>query len=384
MLDFGRELLFKRAKLYLAMALGGALFLGTFWYQESEGCITNEMRNVFESGGAPGWNGVGRGHDMLLERPALMADLHALFMPGINEHLYHVIIGNEGTGKTTAIRGALLSLASPKAVVYCNVGSAKSFVVDLAKAVGYRPSFSVRARIWRWIEGEKINTPTVTWVKLKSKLDEVAKITSKPLVIVLDSADRLFEEDPAFFSELQRDAKDAADNGSPIYVFVLTKGRGLALLRSHSEWSRAALPFEVRDVADDEAVKLLRAKHKHMQPEEAEEAVRTITGGRFHLLYSFPAPSSKTIEVYRSQKFDATKAALNTIGLSYTHPFFARLSSSTSILGSTATAQLEEGQLSKLLEKNILSVRADGSYAFNSRHVESFFAGECWRFLSFL
>jgi hypothetical protein len=187
-------------------------------------------------------------------------------------------------------------------------------------------------------------------VKLKSKLDEVAKITSKPLVIVLDSADRLFKEDPAFFSELQRDAKTAADSGSPIYVFVLTKGRGLAL------WSRAALPFEVR----------------------------TITGGRLHLLYSFPAPSAKSIKVYCSEMLDATKVNLNIIGLSYTHLFFARLSSSTSIPGSVAIALLEEGQLSKLLEKNILSVRAGGSYEFNSRHVESFFAGECWWFLSFV
>jgi ABC-type Mn2+/Zn2+ transport system ATPase subunit len=39
-----------------------------------------------------------------------VADLQALFMPEKMEHLYHVIIGNEGTGKTTAIRGALLSV----------------------------------------------------------------------------------------------------------------------------------------------------------------------------------------------------------------------------------------------------------------------------------
>jgi hypothetical protein len=141
------ELFFKRAKLYLAMALRRALLSCTFWFQESEGYITNEMRNELESGGAPGWDGVGGTYDILLERPALVADLQALFTPERTEHLYHVIIGNEGTGKTTAIRGALLSLASPKAVVYCNVASANSFVVDLAKAVGYRPSSSIRARL---------------------------------------------------------------------------------------------------------------------------------------------------------------------------------------------------------------------------------------------
>jgi hypothetical protein len=391
-IDFGRDVLKKKAQLYLGV--GGVLVLGLSyaWYKESEWCITKEMRNVFECGGPPGWDTVAPGWDIgdsfdkLLERPALVSDLQALFRPDKKEHLYHVIMGDEGTGKTTAIRGALRSLASPKAVVYCEVGSAESFVNDLAKAVGYRPSFSVRARVWRWIQGENFKSPMLTWVELKSKLDEVAKITPQPLVIVLDSADRLFEKDPDFFSELQRDAKAAADRGSPIYVFVLTKGRGLALLRSHSEWSRAALPFEVRDVADDEAIKLLLAKHGTMQLEEAEEAVRTITGGRFHLLYSFPAPASKSIEEYRSEKFDATEANLNTVGLNPTHPFFARLFTSTSkrIPGSTATALLEEGQLSKLLEKKILSVRSDGSYAFNSRHVESFFTGECWRILSFL
>jgi hypothetical protein len=64
--------------------------------------------------------------------------------------------------------------------------------------------------------------------------------------------------------------------------------------------------------------------------------------------------------------------------LSETHPFFALLYSSTSkeVLGDIAISLLGEKQLDKLLEKKILSVRADASYTFNSRHVETFFDGE--------
>jgi hypothetical protein len=370
-LDFGRELLQRRTKLYLRVGGVLTLVVGYAWYKESEWCITREMRNVFESGGAPDDKITER-----VERPVLVAHLQTLFRPEMTDHLYHVVIGDEGTGKSTAIRTAVRSLAPPKAIVYCEVRSSVAFVADLATTVGYRPSFSLRARVLRFIQWEEFKSPVLTWEELQSKLDAVAKITSKPLVIVLDSADRLFEEDPEFFSKLQRDAKAGADHGSPIYVFVLTKGRGLALLRSHSEWSRAALPFEVRDISDDEAVQVLLAKHDTMKPEDAEEAVQTITGGRFHLLYSFPA--SKSIEDYRSELFVNTDTALINASLSTTHPFFARLSSSTSkcIPGNTAATLLEQGQLSNLLEKKILSVRADGSYAFNSRHVETFFAGE--------
>lgn len=378
-LDFCREVLQKRAKFYFGVAGILVLVSGYFWYKESEWCITREMRSVFESGGTPGWD---KNCDdtvaELVERPALVADLQALLSPDRKEHLYHVIIGDEGTGKSTAIRGAIRSLAPPKAVVYCEVKEAVDFVKDLARVVGYRPSFSLRARFWRWIQGEKFKLPVLTWGQLQQKLDDVSKITQQPLVVVLDSADHLFEEDPEFFAKLQRGAKAAADHGSPIYVFVLTKGRGLALLRSHSEWSRAAVPFEVRDVSDDKAVKVLLAKYDTMKPEEAEDAVRSITGGRFHLLYTFP--TSKSIAEYRSELFDATTASLNTVGLSPMHPFFVRLSTSTSksIPSGAATAVLEQAQLSKLLEKKILSVRADGSYTFNSRHVETFFDGECF------
>jgi hypothetical protein len=366
-----------RAKLYLGVGGGLALALGYAWYKESEGCISREMLNVFESGGAP--------DDIvaeLVERPTLVADLQTLLKPDLTDHLYYVVIGDEGTGKSTVIRAAIRSLASPKAVVYCEVRSSLDFVGDLAKIVGYRPSFSLRARFWRWMQGEDFKAPVLTWGQLQSKLASVAKIASKPLVIVLDSADRLFEEDPEFFSKLQRDAKAGADHGSPIYVFVLTKGRGLTLLRSHSEWSRAALPFEVQDVSNDQAVKVLLAKHDTMKPEDADAAVQTITGGRFHLLYSFPDSKFKSIEEYRSELFVKTNTALINASLSPTHPFFAHLSASTSkcIPGDTAASLLEQGQLSELLEKKILSVRSDGSYAFNSRHVETFFAGECWRF----
>lgn len=133
-------------------------------------------------------------------------------------------------------------------------------------------------------------------------------------------------------------------------------------------------PFEV---SDDEAVKLLLAKHNTMKPEEAQEAVRSITGGRLHLLYIFP--TSISIDEYRSNLFMKTNTDFINASLSPTHPFFAHLFSSASkcIACDTAAALLNQAQLSKLLEKNILSLQADGDYAFNSRHVETFFDGEC-------
>ena len=341
-------------------------------YIESEYCITRDMLAVFENGRAPDYSNM----PVFVERPELELDLQALMSPDQTDRKYRVIIGDEGTGKSTATCNAIRSLVPPKAIVYCEVRGSKSFVTDVANAVGYRISFNPLDRVWRAINGEGYSAPPLTWEVLKNRIDAVSRLSTKSLVIVFDSADRLFEEDPEFFLSLQRDAKAAADHGSPIYIFVLTRGRGLDALRSRSEWSRAAPPFQVGDVSDEQAVELLLKQHGTMKRSDAEEAVRTITGGRFHLLNAYPA--SDSVEENLSMQKKITEAGLAEIGLSETHPFFALLYSSTSkeALGKDAIRLLGKKQLDKLLEKKILSVRADSTYTLNSRHVETFFDGE--------
>jgi hypothetical protein len=348
----------------------GLSLAACFVYYESEYRINREILSVFENGRVPG------GKPVFVKRPELELDLQALMSPDEDDHKYRVIIGDEGTGKSTAIRDAIRLLVPPKAVVYCEVGGSKSFVTDVAEAIGYRTSFSPLDRVRRVIKGEGYSAPPLTWNVLQKRIDEVSRLSSKPLVIVLDSADRLFEEDPEFFLSLQRDAKAAADHGSPIYIFVLTRGRGLDALRSRSEWSRAAPPFQVGDVSDEQAVELLLKQHGTMKRSDAEEAVRTITGGRFHLLNAYPA--SDSVEENLSMQFDGTRASLAIVGLEPTHPLFALLYSSTSKVVSKheAIRLLGQSHLDKLLETKILSIRANRSYTFNSRHVETFFDGE--------
>jgi hypothetical protein len=102
-------------------------------------------------------------------------------------------------------------------------------------------------------------------------------------VLVIDAADFVAKEDSHFLEQLQNFAKVCADMGTLRVIFVSSDGRTLPLMRASSAWSRVLKsPFEVQDIGADDAIEYLLGRG--MARSVAEEAVRTITGGRFSLL----------------------------------------------------------------------------------------------------
>jgi len=138
------------------------------------------------------------------------------------------------------------------------------------------------------------------------------------------------------------------------------------------------LLFEVGDISDKEAVEFL--KRKGVEQEQAEEAVRDITGGRFELLNDyFRVWWSAGNDATRQKLFKATRDAVESVGIDERHPLFGALVAQQHIDKSPAKRLLgakADTTLRALLDMNIIAAHPDYTFTFHSRHVESFFKQE--------
>ena len=351
---------------------------------------TNAMLSTFEAGGVSDWDRSYSG-DLLasVERPQLEEELHKLLHPDISKN-YAVVIGGTGIGKSTAVRQAVRSLPSPKGVVYfMTPKEMETFSTDLAAQVGYRgKELNLGDALKRWIEGTTKSDdgppvrsePLASWLPLKKKLvaaaDEFFAKHHRPMVLVFDAFDRVCKEDPDFALKLQALAKDGADTGHLRVVFVFSKDTALPLLTSQSAWKRALPPLEVFDIPDFEAVNFLVGRD--VEQARAEDAVRTITGGRFSDMLVFAgASATKSNDVIRQELDRRIKSAVVDAGMQPTHPVFARLLSSPTIPTAEVKRLLSQDQLKTLLVSNVLAVHADKTISFQTRHVSHFFKGPC-------
>jgi predicted ATP-dependent serine protease len=132
-----------------------------------------------------------------------------------------VIVGENGTGKSTAVRQVLSSLSTPKGAIYINSPeSPRRFSIQLSKLIGFQSEVDISGGITRWFERSKkeeksidLSTePEYTFIKIQDSLLEASiKFKSKhgcPMVLVIDSADVLAKKDPlpfwSFFKILPR------------------------------------------------------------------------------------------------------------------------------------------------------------------------------------
>jgi hypothetical protein len=148
------------------------------------------------------------------------------------------------------------------------------------------------------------------------------------------------------------------------------------LLTSRSAWERALRPFEVSGIPDADAINFLL--DHHIEQSRAQDAVHTITGGRFSLLLRFvDASAAMSNSVFREQLDIKTRTDLGAANVQLTHPLFAKLLSSESLGKDQVAKYLNPAQRKQLLVDNILTAHADETYSFQTRHVSAFFKGVC-------
>jgi hypothetical protein len=260
-----------------------------------------DVLETFESGGKPGWDEGFRKKDAdaNIKRPDVEKQLKELFYPNPGGDLsasYVLIVGEHGTGKSTAVRRVVREHEGINGAIYVSVPDDISYFGGVvASAVGMPDiTVDIDSGIIRRINQETKEVrelplseePSATWARASVVIRGAAiKFHNKhnrPAVLIIDGAELLAQENPAFLEQLQLFAKQRTDEGCLRVVFVSSDGSVLEQLQSRSAWSRARKPFEVGDISDKAAVEFLT--RKGVEQEKAEEAVRDITGGRFELL----------------------------------------------------------------------------------------------------
>lgn len=226
---------------------------------------TNSAFDAFETGAMGGVGTWNNDSSATVARPELDGVLGTLLRPRAIRQ-YAVVIGEHGTGKSTAMRKAARSTGPDgiSGVVYFHMGTEVSeFVGGLVAVLGYTTAtVDVQAGASRAISRTTKEEALPMWADIKKALSAAASAFmakhGRPATLVLDNVDVIAKNDPAFLIDLQRFAKTMADAGNLRVVFVSSDGSAPTLMMAQSEWSRAEHPTEVGDIDDEAACAYLK------------------------------------------------------------------------------------------------------------------------------
>ena len=256
-----------KAAIGAAVFLGSACIAGYAWYTQGPSAREDTVLHAFEEG-------VGASEitqpKVAVTRSELHDTLTQVLRP-VESQQYVLIVGEHGTGKSTAVRKAAreVGVDGTNGVVYFLVPEeVTSFATGLAELVGFRTDpldleGGVRRRVSQMTKEEVqpalVEEPRATWVRLKRALTTAAKQFrakhGRPATLVLDGVDYIAKGDEKFMGLLQDFAKNCADAGDLRVVFVSSDGTAPAFMMGRSAWSRAANPSrtEVGDIPDADA-----------------------------------------------------------------------------------------------------------------------------------
>ncbi|KAF0424565.1 hypothetical protein F8M41_006508 [Gigaspora margarita] len=192
----------------------------------------------------------------LVKRENLENSLKKILQLSLNR--YFLIVGEHGTGKTILVQNTILNLQVLKGVVHFECPSnAKEFANNLSKHLNCELyPFNLRDIIVQWTTNairreQDGHSEYYSWNILSMQLLKAAKYYKekyrRPMVLILDQVDRIAKKNYEFLEMLQDFAKNCADRGSLVIIFIASEGL-----------SRAVIAFEVGDISDEEAVKFLQ------------------------------------------------------------------------------------------------------------------------------
>ncbi|CAG8628347.1 8774_t:CDS:2, partial [Gigaspora margarita] len=312
--------------------------------------------------------------EKLVKRENLENALKKILQLPLNK--YFLILDEHRTGKTTLVQNTILNLQEPKGVVYFECPSnVKEFAKNLSKHLDCELyPFKLRDVIVQWITNstrkeQDDHSEYPNWNLLSMQLLNIAyyymKEYKRPIVLILDQVDRIAKKDPEFLEILQDFAKDCADRGPLVIIFIATR----------SAWSRAAIPFEVGDISDEEAIKFLQ--NSGIDQKNAEVSVKYLAGGRFTLLKELQAlnqiNSENLFEEFKEWLFTQIKMNLGMMGIPKDHEFFIKLIKLGHIDIEQAETIILLNTIHKLVEANILKEHKNYTVSFHSRYVDTYF-----------
>ena len=137
----------------------------------------------------------------VVSRPELIEDLTVLLRPNASSQ-YLLIVGESGTGKSTAVRKAIRALPSPKGAIYFSapqVVTSFLFSEDLASATGYFRLVDPLGSLYNWLGGQYAveagsGEPHATWAVLSKALLNAATAYhakhGRPAVLIVTARGR--------------------------------------------------------------------------------------------------------------------------------------------------------------------------------------------------
>jgi hypothetical protein len=351
-------------------ATAGLVVLGAcFWYYHSEDNVTRIIR-AFEVGKL-GYEKIP--NKFKVDRPDVVAKIKTLFEPTKTPYSYFLIVGETGTGKSTAIREAVSELEVPRGVVYfMSPESPRYFTLGLAKILNYDPyALDLFGTLKRRITGRSEAVPQTDFQVLRDDLTKAAekykaKHGRQP-VLIIDAADFIAKRDPALMLEIQDFAKTEADASRLRIVFASNEDSTLPLMTASSSIERARI-VEIGDITDEQAINYLKVFN--VPEDRAIDAVANIIGGRLIDLVQYASSYSmftkfKSNADYRKPFDIGIRSTLVDLNLRKDHSLFDALKSGP-VAVDTAKTKVSAEQL-------VLAQHADQTLSFHSRVVETFF-----------
>ncbi|KAI9342264.1 hypothetical protein BDR26DRAFT_1006738 [Obelidium mucronatum] len=330
-----------------------------------------------------------------IHRPSVESQFERMVTPSVNPASYFVVVGEQGTGKSTMMKAACSKVGS--GVIYVNVPEdVQDFGESFADSIGFnfRASNSLLGYLHTLVYGEENEQEKErNWKLPYRKFKKLAiwyreKYGTAP-VLVIDNTNFLAMHAEYILEVLQLGAKGAIDENLFVTVFVTSDGFALTQMEKRSAFSRGKL-YRVGDL-DDVQIKEFLSKRK-IEP-SIQDQVRDLVGGRVLLLSKVCEELNAGIpfEIVKSDQMkDVERRKKRAVKPhnEYIYNAVCRVATSQHVFeaeecqGAKAMTEEEFFKLEMLLDslviENILS-KVDGGYTFHSNVERAYVLKECER-----
>ncbi|KIX09924.1 uncharacterized protein Z518_01005 [Rhinocladiella mackenziei CBS 650.93] len=214
-----------------------------------------------------------------IPRKGLVEEIKDIVTPTEEDRLYSLIIGEHGTGKTSLIKLVVNGMDEPKGVVYVRIPNRCSLEVDVARAMQKSLGWGLDPLIDP-SEPATLEEVLQTFSRLTTKYKQEY---GRAPVLIVDNANRLAQKLPELLDLFQDYAKDAADEGTAVVVYVSSEGWVPRRMMGRSSWSRRGEIIEIGDVSKEEALHYLRLRN--IDGEQAAQIYHLVGGRMIHLKF---------------------------------------------------------------------------------------------------
>ncbi|KIX03468.1 uncharacterized protein Z518_07020 [Rhinocladiella mackenziei CBS 650.93] len=216
-----------------------------------------------------------------IPRGVLVERIRHVITPKERSRLYPLIVGEHETGKTSLIKLAVNGMDEPKGVVYVNIpircGLEADVTREMQKSLGWDLDELIDPSERNYCGSFNNGIFGRSFARFFPSRYQVQEGVWE------STANRLAKKLPELLDLFQDYAKDAADKGTAVVVFVSSEGQAPRRMAGRSSWSRRGNIIEIGDVSKEEALQYL--KLRNIDGELAAQIYHLAGGRMIHLKF---------------------------------------------------------------------------------------------------